>query len=208
MSNFAPLRAPLWQGLRHSRVSDRLRGLVTCGLAAMLALLVSVALNPALADGGGFVSEIKGGVLAHDVPDLWSGFQLETDAPDINVEVIFARYMPFLGGRLHPALGASINTGGGTSHAYLDARWQFDLTPSLFIGLGIGAAVHDGETGPTEPDMKALGSRLLFHFPVEVGFRLDPHNSISVYFEHISNGYTQDVNEGLDRLGVRYGYRF
>jgi hypothetical protein len=56
--------------------------------------------------------------------------------------------------------------------------------------------------------MKALGSRVLFHIPVEIGLRFDDHNSLSVYFEHTSNGYTQDFNEGLDRLGVRYGYRF
>ncbi|MEZ5854286.1 MAG: acyloxyacyl hydrolase [Hyphomicrobiaceae bacterium] len=56
--------------------------------------------------------------------------------------------------------------------------------------------------------VKPLGSRLLFHFPAELGWRWDGHNSLSIYFEHISNGYTQDYNEGLDAIGVRYGYRF
>lgn len=171
-----------------------------------ISLTVGAASAPAVAQSP--VSEVKAGLLAHDVPDLWSGFQLETDAPDINLEVIFARYMPFLGGRIHPALGASINTGGGTSHAYLDARWQYDTPSGIFFGLGIGLAIHDGETGPDEPDMKALGSRVLLHFPFEIGYRLDRHNSLSVYFEHTSNAYTQTYNEGLDRIGVRYGYRF
>jgi hypothetical protein len=31
---------------------------------------------------------------------------------------------------------------------------------------------------------------------------------VSVYFEHTSNAYTEKFNEGLDRIGVRYGYRF
>ena len=44
--------------------------------------------------------------------------------------------------------------------------------------------------------------------PLEAGWRFDEHNSLSVYFDHISNGNTADVNEGLDDLGVRYGYRF
>jgi hypothetical protein len=57
-------------------------------------------------------------------------------------------------------------------------------------------------------DRKALGSRVLFHIPVEIGYRLDEHNSLSAYFEHMSNAYTVDPNEGMDRLGVRYGYRF
>lgn len=33
---------------------------------------------------------LKLGALAHDVPDLWSGFQVEHDAVDINVEAQFA----------------------------------------------------------------------------------------------------------------------
>ncbi len=78
----------------------------------------------------------------------------------------------------------------------------------LFFAVGLGTAIHNGEKDASKPDMKALGSRVLFHIPVEIGLRFDDHNSLSVYFEHTSNGYTQDFNEGLDRLGVRYGYRF
>lgn len=184
------------------------RRLFRSAVSAVALFLSLGASLPSAAQAEGFVSEFKIGLLAHDVPDLWSGFQLETDAPDINIEVIFARYVPFLGGRIQPALGASINTDGATSHAYLDARWQFETPSGLFFAIGLGAAIHDGETRPTEPDMKALGSRVLFHIPAEIGWRFDAHNSISVYFEHTSNAYTQDYNEGLDRLGVRYGYRF
>ena len=49
---------------------------------------------------------------------------------------------------------------------------------------------------------------MLFHIPAEIGLRLDAHNSVSVYYEHTSNAYLADFNEGMDRLGVRYGYRF
>ena len=179
-----------------------------CAALAILAAALVAVVPASHARAERLVQELKFGVLAHDVPDLWAGFQVETDAPDINIEAIFARYVPLLGGRIHPAIGASINTGGGTSHAYIDARWQFETQSGLFVALGIGAAIHDGETGPKSANMKALGSRVLFHFPFEVGLRLDPARSLSVYFEHISNGYTQDFNEGLDRIGVRYGHRF
>jgi lipid A 3-O-deacylase len=57
-------------------------------------------------------------------------------------------------------------------------------------------------------DRKALGSRVLFHIPLEVGYRFDDHNSLSAYFEHMSKAYTVSPNEGMDRLGIRYGYRF
>jgi hypothetical protein len=50
---------------------------------------------------------------------------------------------------------------------------------------------------------------VLFHIPAEVGYRFDDHTSLSAYFfEHMSNAYTVSPNEGMDRLGIRYGYRF
>ena len=75
-------------------------------------------------------------------------------------------------------------------------------------GLGLGAAIHGGNLNPTEPDRKALGSRVLFHIPFELGYRWDDHQSLSVYFEHTSNGNTARYNEALDNIGIRYGYRF
>jgi hypothetical protein len=151
--------------------------------------------------------EFRGGVLAHDVPDLWAGFSLE-DGIDINAELLFGRGLPVLGGTIRPALGVSVNTEGFTSRGYLDARWEIELESGIFLGLGLGAAVHDGLLDASEPDRKALGSRVLFHIPIEVGLRLDQRNSLSVYFEHVSNWDLADANEGLDAIGLRYGHRF
>jgi hypothetical protein len=151
--------------------------------------------------------EIRGGVLAHDVPGLWSGFRLERGI-DINAELLFGAGMPFIGGTVRPAVGASVNTEGYTSRAYVDARWEYQTPSGIFFGLGLGGTVHNGLLDPTDPDKKALGSRILFHIPIEIGLRLDEHNSISVYFEHMSNAFLAQSNEGLDSIGVRYGYRF
>jgi lipid A 3-O-deacylase len=160
------------------------------------------------ASAGDLFSEIKVGVLDHDTPDLWSGFRREEDSADINVEALLSPSAAFFGGTIRPAIGATINTHGETSHAYIDARWQYEKAAGIFVGLGVGAAIHDGNLDPTDPDKKALGSRLLFHIPAELGYRFDQHNSFSLYFEHVSNANTQDSNEGMDRLGIRYGYRF
>lgn len=151
--------------------------------------------------------ELRGGVLAHDVPLLWSGFQLEKGV-DINVEALFGQGWQAMGGTLRPALGASISTSGYTSKAYLDLRWEVDITSRLFLGFGIGAAVHDGKRDPFWTDRKALGSPVLFHIPFEVGFRLDERQSVTVFFEHMSNGNFANSNEALDNLGVRYGVTF
>lgn len=179
-----------------------------CVLTVAAALGMGAACAPDLqaqeAFGRGF--ELRAGVLAHDVPDLWSGFNLESGV-DINAELL-GPGVAFLGGKLRPAIGASVNTAGDTSKAYLDARWEVDLRYGLFFGIGLGAAIHDGKLEPTEPDRKALGSRVLFHVPLEIGYRFDERQSISVYFEHVSNGNTADYNEALDSIGIRYGFRF
>lgn len=152
--------------------------------------------------------ELKFGVLAHDVSDLWSGFNVESDPVAINLEAVLAPSVVFLGGTIRPAIGGSIAIEGGTSTAYLDARWTVESPSGVFFSLGLGAAIHDGQTELDDLDKKALGTRLLFHIPAEIGVRFDAHNSLSVYFEHHSNANTSDINEGLDRIGVRYGHRF
>ena len=174
-------------------------------LAALWLFAIACAM-PTAADG--LFSELKIGVLDHDTPDLWSGFRREQPSVDINIEAQLSPSVTFFGGAIRPAVGASINTQGETSHAYIDARWQYETADGFFVGLGVGAAIHDGNLDASDPNRKALGSRLLFHIPAELGYRLDEQNSLSVYFEHFSNGYTQDENEGMDRIGVRYGYRF
>jgi lipid A 3-O-deacylase len=177
---------------------------VILGLASILLAGPAVAQEPSRS----FISEVKIGALAHDVPYMWSGFNIEPITVDLNVEVQFSPSLYFWGGRLFPALGATINFDGHTSKAYLDARWQREYANNTFFAVGLGIAVHNGETFPTAPDFKALGRKWLFHPNFEIGYRFDPHQSISLYYEHISNASTARENEGLDAIGVRYGYRF
>lgn len=181
----------------------RSASLVSSAVLACLAVA-----TPLRAEEGGLIRELKIGGLYHDVGGLWSGFRLEPRSADINVEALFGPHVHLLWGTVRPALGATVNTRGATSKAYLDARWEIESPSGLFFALGLGAAVHNGHIGPDHVDRKALGSRVLFHIPAELGWRWDAHNSISIYFEHMSNAYTQDYNEGLDSIGIRYGYRF
>lgn len=178
------------------------------GTVLLIILVAALLLQPELTLAGPFIDELKIGVLAHDVPDLWSGFQAEPSSADINIEALLSPSVAFLGGTIRPAIGGSISTVGATSDAYIDARWQYETPSGVFFGLGLGAAVHNGQLQLEDWDRKALGSRVLFHIPAEVGYRFDDHNSLSAYFEHMSNAYTVSPNEGMDRLGIRYGYRF
>ena len=174
------------------------------------------------ARAGDLSTELKIGGLAHDVnprfvndePSLF-GNHVEEDSLDVNFEALFPPFRPLFGGTLRPAIGATVNTVGATSHAYADVRWQYETPSGIFFALGVGAAVHDGNLGPEDPDRRALGTRVLFHIPVEVGLRFDEHNSVSLYWEHTSNAglpflfdIGEEYNPGMDRIGVRYGYRF
>ena len=177
-------------------------------LATACAWLLALPVEPRAEGVSPFIYEAKFGVLYHDVSGLWSGFRLETGGVDINGELMFAPALPVLGGAIRPVIGGTYNTDGYTSKVYAGARWQIDLPHNFYFGVGLGAAVHDGHLVPDALDRKALGGRWLFHIPAEIGYRFDLHHSLSIYFEHMSNGNTRAYNEALDSIGVRYGYRF
>jgi hypothetical protein len=180
--------------------------------AFLWGVFISLLALPAVAEerprAGALISEVKIGAQVHDMPFMWSGFHVESYAVDLNLEVLFGPGWGLWGGTLRPALGATINFNGDTSKAYLDARWERDFANGTFLGLGLGIAIHNGETFTPDPEAKELGRRVLFHPNVEIGKRLDEHRSLSVYFEHISNASMASKNQGLDTLGIRYGYRF
>ncbi len=181
---------------------------MTSSVFATAALAAALGLAAAHAHADGLVYQLKTGLLAHDVPELWSGFRRETSSADINIEAELSPSMTAFFGTIRPAVGGTINTDGQTSHVYVDARWTIDLPRGFFFATGLGGAIHDGNVDKRDPDRKALGSRVLFHVPIEVGYHFDAHNAVSAYFEHTSNGYTMRYNEGLDRVGIRYGYTF
>jgi opacity protein-like surface antigen len=153
------------------------------------------------------ISELKVGALDHDTPGLWSGFGVERQSVDANLEVLFLPWAYTFGGYLRPALGATINFHGETSKAYADLRWERESPSGVFFALGMGAAVHNGDINLTDPARKALGSPVLFHPSAELGYRWDGVNSLSIFADHMSNGFTQRYNDGMDTVGIRYGRR-
>jgi hypothetical protein len=68
--------------------------------------------------------------------------------------------------------------------------------------------VHNGQLESDDANNKQLGSRVLFRVPIEFGFAIGKHHRISIMFDHISNADLADPNEGLDTLGLRYGFQF
>lgn len=152
--------------------------------------------------------EIRLGVLAHDVDHLWSGSRREGGV-DLNAEIVFGRpNFSLLSGKMNPNFGLSVNTQGDTSSIYGGILWEWQAKSGVFFDLGLGAAVHNGKLDTENEDKKSLGSRVLFRIPIELGYAITDHHQISILFVHMSNGYLANPNQGLDELGLRYGYRF
>ncbi len=202
--------------------TTRVMNLRTSILVLLLAgLFVPFIPSPGLGDDADaapsqLIQVISVGLLDHDVSDLWSGFRREEGA-DFNAEIAFKSLHEFdliscspfdLDLLVYPAAGFSINNRGDTSKLYGDLRFEFRFDSVLFFVLGAGGAVHDGKLDTMRRDRKSLGSRLLFHIPIELGLEIEEHHRVSLFFDHVSNAYLADKNEGLDTLGLRYGYKF
>jgi lipid A 3-O-deacylase len=169
--------------------------------------ILSLLATPISAHAEGLVHEMKVGILNHDQDNLWSNTSRESGV-DGNIELIFNTDMPLWSGTLRPVLGATLNAGSDTSKIYGAARWEMEIGENFLFALGVGGAVHNGETALVRNDKKALGSRVLFYFPIEAGYRISERDTVSLFFDHVSNAWLADPNEGMDTLGIRYGIRF
>lgn len=183
------------------------------GTVALLASLAAGALALPARGQGGWVDEAKLGLLAHDVP---LGSDHKENGPDINAELLFRSpnfLAPIFAPRPH--IGVTANTLGLASYAYAGLTWSgspWAGTPGplggVFASLGLGGAIHNGPNNTTTPGRLGLGTRLLFHEYVELGYRLTSHVYLAAYLDHVSNADTGRHNPGLTNLGLRLGYRF
>ena len=155
------------------------------------------------------VSEVKLGVLAHDV-HIFSSSRKE-DGADFNGEILFNlpsnRLFSLIGSpRFH--LGGSINSEGDTNQGYFGLTWDYHSNIGVFVEGSFGGAIHDGKLDSYSVDHKSLGSRVLFRISGSVGYQFNEHHSLAVMLDHISNAGLANSNEGMDNVGIRYGFRF
>ncbi|WP_319522637.1 acyloxyacyl hydrolase [uncultured Desulfosarcina sp.] len=156
----------------------------------------------------GLIREIRCGVAAHDVDGLWSGSSKEK-GPDIHAEAIFNRPLfRLFAATAYPDVGADVNTRGNTSKIFGGLLLQWEPSGPFFFSTGAGLALHDGKRDTADTDRKSLGSRVLFRIPVEIGYAITEHHRVTILFDHVSNAYLASPNEGMDTLGIVYGYRF
>ena len=178
--------------------------------AAVVAVSIAAGGGPVRAEP--LITEVRIGAAYHDAGVFGNR---KEDGGNLNLET---RFRPFGFTRVifspRPTIGGSINLSGHTNQLYLGLTWSFQdiLVDGLYADLFLGGAVHDGVLSSSDPSeirqRKQLGSRLLFREAVEVGWRFSGGHRIGVFLDHISNANLASNNEGLDTLGIRYGFDF
>lgn len=154
----------------------------------------------------GFITELRGGVMRHDTGAF---SDTKEDGVDLNAEILFFD-LGWLGDTidLRPHIGGTVNLAGDTNQAYAGMTATVPIFQWGFFDLSFGGAYHDGETNAGRGDKKDLGCSVLFRESVSLGGYVGAHHSLSLFADHISNANLCDKNEGLETVGMRYGYRF
>jgi lipid A 3-O-deacylase len=186
-----------------------------CALAAALAPVAARAQNITY-------SEVDLGVLDHDAHFL----EGKEGGVDINPEIKFhspigdawaaevPTYLRWLV-QPRPTIGGEINTSGFTDQGYFGLTWTWQLAANLLqpgdgitFGLFEGPSFNNGEIVATAPDRKSLGSHVLFREAAELGYRINPTWTISLFIDHVSNAGLAKQNQSINDVGGRLGFRF
>ncbi len=156
-----------------------------------------------------FLTAVRGGVFAHDV-GLFSSS--EEHGADLNVEFLFASpaWLEQLWAP-HPHLGVYLHTDNDTNQVYGGLTWEKVFIHRIFLDFALGLTLHDGDLHCSHHychDDKDLGSAVLFREALELGCRITSHHSLSLIISHMSNAGLSNDNDGMDHIGIRYGYSF
>jgi lipid A 3-O-deacylase len=168
------------------------------------------------------LDEVYVGVMAHNIcvtdcknADKEDGPVVELQADFESPEFLHWAYSP------RPYVVASLNVAGDTSFVGVGLDWRFEIGDKWAISPGVGYVVHNGETNLPYPDGSPeaaafteehvlLGSRDLFRTTLGVSREIGEHWEVQGFFSHLSHGQIlgNGRNQGMDQLGVRFGYRF
>lgn len=161
----------------------------------------------------GPVYEVRLGLFEHDSDFFGDGHE---EGLDVNLEVLFrSEVLPFAlpqgwPGRLRPMIGVTTQADGETTdQIYGGLTWDFPAAPGHSLRLGFGISAHDGRLDRDgDDDRLALGQRMLWLASFEYAVQLMGPHSVSLYYQHSSNGPLPGPNDGIDNIGVRFGYRW
>ena len=202
----------------HARAEAKEEYTLRLLLSALVAFIAGVSESEAKMFSGFAV-----GALVHSVPasDIKNSHK-ETGA-DIQLELQLRRPRFLDWSKIHPYAIASLNTNGDTSYIGFGWNWDFRMGENGKYGFQpiLGYVVHNGFTqepypksdpryGPYFNDHLLLGSRDLFRLGLAGSRRLGDHLEGQVLLAHLSHGFIigDEVNQGVDNLGVRLIYKY
>jgi len=156
----------------------------------------------------GIITQMQVGILRHDAGVFGRHKEPGTDI-DGEIRFLPISWLDFMASP-RPHIGFHYNLNGATNQIFAGITWEFWFWDNFFIDPSFGLSFNDDcclDGGPT--DTKQLGSHVLFREAVDLGWNFYGRHSISILLDHVSHGHIlASENEGLDSLGVRYGYRF
>jgi len=190
-------------------------------LAGAIGLIApaGAAVSQASQSNGAIISELRSGVLVHDLGRAKANKQREENTVDLNLELLFSPLWQSDTGNRHLdalltprlALGGMVNTAGYTNVVYGGIAWTFELFSNVFIEPQVGLAGHDGKLDARRaPDGRpSLGSPVVIRESLDLGYRLAERHQLSLFVSHISHaGWLAPENDSMNWAGVRYGLRF
>ena len=168
------------------------------------------------------VDEVHVGVMAHNVCIINCDNADKEDGPNIEFQVSFdsPSFLSWAGSP-QPYLMASINTAGNTSFGGGGLEWRWNSADNWAREPGVGWAVNDAESNNPfangTPEAEAysnehvlLGSDVLFRTSIGLTYDFAGPWEAQLFYEHLSHGQilASGRNQGLDEVGIRFGYQF
>lgn len=187
--------------------------------AGIAAFGAAMALAPAASAG---VDEVHVGVMQHNICVTNCKNADKEDGPNVEFQVSFDS-PSFLNwaGSPQPYVMASVNTQGATSFGGFGLEWRWDFADGWALEPGVGYVVHDGEVDNPyangSPEAAAfaeehvlLGSEDLFRTSLALTRDFEGPWEAQILFQHLSHGQIlgNGRNQGMDQIGVRFGYQF
>ncbi|MGD9816973.1 MAG: acyloxyacyl hydrolase [Hyphomonadaceae bacterium] len=168
------------------------------------------------------IAEIHVGVMAHNICVTDCKNAGKEDGSNVEFQVSFdsPAFLSWAGSP-QPYIVASINTAGETSFGGFGLEWRWEFADGWALEPGFGYIIHNGETNNPFPNGSPqaqafadehvlLGSEDLFRTSLGLTRDFEGPWEAQLFFEHLSHGQVlgSGRNQGLDQIGIRFGYQF